>query len=160
MTRSISKAATNASAWIQLDPSECFEEYRFCKPRQEYRDLVVVMNTTEPGFRRSELYRFSEASNLSVFWDPHIQADLANSLWYSTSCLVFRDGSNVDPTVGNVCRASTDDCTAALGDPSDISWVNTSKLQGDWTIPFRPSTMTIPSDFGWNDAYSSFTVKQ
>lgn len=162
----ITWAAQHSSSWKNLTASDCFDQYMFCKPRQEYRNLVVVVDEV-PGWTRSEVYNFSgdAASNLSQFWDPQIPPDSLNSLWYSAPCRLWRYGESGVP---GICDSSTPSpyyldlpsgCSGALGEPSGVDWIATTKLQGSWTIPFRPANMTIPSSFGYDDKFSELPVK-
>lgn len=169
----ITRAAQHSSSWELLTPSDCFDEYRFCKPKQKYRDLVVVVDGV-PGWTRSEVYNFSgsAASNLSQFWDPQIPPDSLNSLWYSAPCTLWRYGSS-GASLPKICDSSdppspyTDltgltgppGCSGALGEPSGVDWIGTSKLQGDWVIPFRPANMTVPPAFGYDSRFSELPVK-
>lgn len=168
--RNVTNAAESSSTWDVLEPAECYDEYRFCKPRQKYRDLVVVVDTPS-GWNRSEVYNFNDniANNLSEFWNAHIPPDHLNSLWYSTSCSVWRliNGAT------HYCDSSTHEyverlqktrwdstgCAGALGELRGIDWVNTSKLDGSWTFSFRPDGMIIPDTFGYNDAFNDLTVQ-
>lgn len=163
-TVDITKASETSSAWKVLTPSECFAEYRFCKPRQKYRDLVVVVDNVDDGWTRSEVYDFngSPASNLSQFWDGHMDPNSTNSLWYSAQCSIWRDSS--DMRVPKYCDSSQvtqgTGCAGALGEPHGIDWLNTTELHGDWTIPFRPSGLVVPSAFGYDEQFNELTVKQ
>lgn len=166
----ITRAAQNSASWELLTPSECFEQYKFCKPRQEYRDLVVVVDEV-PGWTRSEVYNFSgsAASNLSQFWDPRIPPDSLNSLWYSAPCRLWRYGSAWSSSFPKICDSSIpvqryysthpSGCSGALGEASGVDWIGTTKLEGSWTIPFRPANMTIPSAFGYDAKFSELPVK-
>lgn len=167
----ITRAAQNSASWELLTPSDCFDQYKFCKPRQEYRDLVVVVDKV-PGWTRSEVYNFSgsAARNLSQFWDPQIPPDSLNSLWYSAPCTLYRYGDYGEASGAKICGSSSPPtpydsvtvqpgCSGALGEPSGVDWIGTTKLQGSWTIPFRPANMTIPSAFGYDAKFSELPVK-
>lgn len=167
----ITRAARNSASWELLTPSQCFEQYKFCKPRQEYRDLVVVVDEV-PGWTRSEVYNFSgsAASNLSQFWDPQIPPDSLNSLWYSAPCRLWRYTSAWDSSYPKICDSSIPvhgfysthppaGCSGALGEASGVDWIGTTKLEGSWNIPFRPANMTVPSAFGYNAKFSDLPVK-
>lgn len=162
----VTRAAQNSASWKFLAPSDCFDQFKFCRPRQEYRDLVVVVDKV-PGWTRSEVYNFSgsSASNLSQFWDPRIPPDSLNSLWYSASCQVGRYGSSwangnrVPKICGSSLPRNDYGCGGALGEPSGVDWIATTKLQGSWTIPFRPANMTVPPDFGYDAKFSELPVK-
>ena len=169
-TTNIARAAQSSSSWDLLTPSDCFEQYRFCKPKREYRDVVVVVDEV-PGWIRSEVYSFSgsTASNLSQLWDPQIPPDRLNSLWYSTPCLLWRYGGLGQGSPPGMCDSSEPPysrssslqigCSGALGEPSGVDWIDTTKLQGGWTFSFRPANMTIPASFGYDDKFSEMTVK-
>lgn len=157
------KAATASSTWDLLTPSLCFDQYRFCKPRQKYRDVVVVVDEV-PGWTRSEVYNFSgsAASNLSQFWDPQIPPDRLNSLWFSTSCSLWRYRTSTWDRP--LCDSNSDwgprtGCSGALGEPYGLDWTNTTKLQGSWNILFRPYSMEIPTSFGFNAKFNTLSVK-
>lgn len=169
-TRNVTWAAQNSSSWELLQPSDCFEQYRFCKAKREYRDVVVVVD--EPaGWTRSEVYNFngSTASNLSQFWDPQVPPDQLNSLWYTTPCQSWRRGGREQTSPAGVCdsseppysssSSSQPGCSGALGEPRGVDWIQMATLDGDWTFAFRPANMTIPAPFGYDDKYSEMTVK-
>lgn len=164
MTINIMNAYENASGWEVLTPAECFAEYRFCKPRQKYRDLVVVVDNVDNGWTRSEVYDFngSPASNLSQFWDDLVDPNSRNSLWFSAECSIWRDSS--DTRILQYCDSSREGerpgCAGALGAHNGVEWRNTTELEGNWTIPFRPSDLGVPSAFGYNEEYNDLTVKQ
>lgn len=154
----ITKAAQNSSSWGLLTPSECFDQYRFCKPRQKYRDLVIVVHEI-PGWVRSEVFNFSgsAANNLSQFWNAQIPPNDFNSLWYSTPCRAWRYGNSWEVRLPKICSSSQPGyglssslspptgCSGALGEPSGLDWINTTKLQDTWKIPFRPPPHVDPS---------------
>lgn len=166
----IAWAAQHSSSWKLLTPSDCFDEFRFCKPRQEYRDLVVVVDEVS-GWIRSEVYNFSgsAAGSLSQFWDPQIPPNRLNSLWYSAPCRLERIGSGHVFNFPWICISSlpgddllsgfSNGCSGALGDPSGVDWIDTTKLQGSWRIPFRLANMTIPTSFGFDNRFSELPVK-
>lgn len=172
-TTNVTWAAEHSSSWKYLTPSDCFDQYKFCKPRQEYRNLVVVVDEVS-GWTRSEVYNFTggAASNLSQFWDPQIPPDSLNSLWYSAPCYLWRYGSTGGSSQPKYCDSSTPPpayyssssnpppgCSGALGEPSGVDWIATTKLEGSWRIPFRPANMTIPSSFGYDAKFSELPVK-
>lgn len=181
--QNVTKAAENSTKWNYLTPRDCYDEYRFCAGRKKHRDLVVVVApAVASGWTRSQVYDFSgaAATNLSQFWDSHINTDSTNSLWFSTTCLLYREPV---PIYENSCSSwiSRDDngsstpwrnggqgqyqkstgCAGALGERGGIDWFNTTKLPttSEWTIPFRPSDFIVPSDFGYDDNYNKLTVK-
>lgn len=167
----ITKAAQNSSSWELLTPSECFDQYRFCKPKQKYRDLVVVVHEI-PGWVRSEVFNFSgsAASNLSQFWNARVPANQLNSLWYSTPCRAWRYGNSWEVRLPKICSSSQPGyglssslspptgCSGALGEPSGVDWINTTKLRDSWRIPFRPPGMSIPPSFGYNVDFNELAV--
>lgn len=166
----VARAAQNSSSWEILTPSDCFDQYRFCKPRQKYRDLVVVVDEVS-GWTRSEVYNFSgnEADALSRFWDPQIPPNRLNSLWYSTPCRLWRNGNGQDRSLPGICDSSipptadmnglSHGCSGALGEPSGVDWIGGAKLQGSWRFPFRPENMTVPSSFGYDEKFNEMVVK-
>lgn len=159
----IDKAARDSSSWDTLTPSECFDQYRFCRPRQQYRDLVVVVDE-RPGWTRSEVYNFSGSAgnNLTQFWDPQIPQNGLNSLWFSTLCRLYRYGGQGSSKICDSSDPYSDGgpgCSGALGEPSGVDWIATTELQGSWRIPFRPANMTIPSSFGYDEKFSEMPVK-
>lgn len=161
----ITKAAQNSSSWEILTPSDCFDQYRSCKPRQKYRDLIVVIDEV-PGWTRAEIYNFNgnAASNLSQFWDSRVPPNRLNSLWFSAPCRLWRDRVIFDPQdddYSRLCESSyhLSGCSGALGEPSGLDWINTTKLQGNWKIPFRSFSVDVPPSFGYNYKFNELSVK-
>ncbi|KAI6084678.1 hypothetical protein F4821DRAFT_279952 [Hypoxylon rubiginosum] len=87
----ISNAAENGSGWDILDAQSCRAEYLSCNSRSQYRDVVIVIETSTndaTGWKRNDVFNLSH--NLSQLWDAYVPPDKINSLWYSASCHITR----------------------------------------------------------------------
>lgn len=129
---SIQQTATEAFAWKNITLEECFREYKFCNPRKQHRDLVVVIDAEGQGWNRSDVFDLdiltSDQAQALKTLDEHIPPDVKNSLWVSGTCMSFRTYIN-----DNYC--SNRGCALALGE--DTYWTNTTELLGStWTINF------------------------
>ncbi|KAI1121369.1 hypothetical protein F5Y10DRAFT_288509 [Nemania abortiva] len=85
----LDSTVTDSSGWARLGPEECIGEYGQAKPRENYGDAVLIVDTQTPttiGWTRREIFNFTSPSDLSKVWDPHVPADVLNPLWYSTHC--------------------------------------------------------------------------
>ncbi|KAF3763462.1 hypothetical protein M406DRAFT_74077 [Cryphonectria parasitica EP155] len=144
------------AGWKNLTPSECFSEYRFCKPRKEYRNMTVVVDGVGPGWVRSEIFDFDTNSNLSQLWDAHIPPRVANSLWRSLSC--FNQRVPDERSSDDGCN-QYGQCAGVLGDPTAHAWVNTTTLSGSiWTIPVESFQSSYPTIYGFNQSFSHLNV--
>lgn len=163
VNQNISRTAKGASLWDRLAPQDCFAQYRFCTPRQKYRDVVVIIDSVQPGWLRSEVFHFDLSSNLAQIWDSHVPPDEANSLWFSAQCTTAFDNQRFLDQLRrgeNSYQCTGPGCAGALGEPGGITWRQTTELQGvNWTIPvFSNSSYNIPSEYGFNESFDSFNV--
>lgn len=108
----ISNAAENGSGWDILDAQSCRAEYLSCNSRSQYRDVVIVIETSTndaTGWKRNDVFNLSH--NLSQLWDAYVPPDKINSLWYSASCHITRRLK-----YDYMQRECYHDCRAVLGD--------------------------------------------
>lgn len=120
----LAATANDAGRWARLDPQECFLEYRACKSRSEYGDVLIIIcpEKNQMGWERCEVFHFDPISNLSDLYDPHILPDAVNPLWFSTLC--HTTGSNDHVFIcGNSCLKALgleqDDPFSSENVPSD-----------------------------------------
>lgn len=124
--------AEMAGTWTKLDAATCRREYLRCNPRQDFKDVVLVVNTAADedteGWTRTEVFDMgAEAAD----WDEIVPADEPNSLWFAATCEMGMQPENGP----GACRNS---CGRVLG--SEVSLVNKSEAdQVDipWVIPFQ-----------------------
>ncbi|KAI0382068.1 hypothetical protein F5Y04DRAFT_270683 [Hypomontagnella monticulosa] len=151
--QNITKAATKGINWSILDPDACRAEYTACKPRQQYRDVVVVVESSASnadGWSRREVYNLD--ADLSLTWDPYVPRNNTNSLWYSTQCTITQRAD----VVQSICE--TGDCHFIA-----VDYTNGTK-PSDWVIDFhRSSNITNHLDqqgpFGYNEKFNNLAVK-
>lgn len=148
---SIQQTATEAFGWEKITLEECFREYRFCNPRKQHRDLVVVIDAEGQGWNRSDVFHLdsltsNQAQALKTL-DEHVPPDVKNSLWVSGKCTSVR--TYIDE---NNC--GNDGCASALGETSGLYWTNTTELLGStWTINF-----SAPAAYGLNRSSNDLNV--
>ncbi|KAI0110167.1 hypothetical protein F4814DRAFT_461319 [Daldinia grandis] len=162
----ITRTARESAFWHNITSHDCREYYASCRPKNKYRDVVIVVDTkadNPEGWTRSQV--FSDPSTiLGPIWNPHIPRDDLNSLWYSTQCTTNLPTAIVFPypsdlTTG-VCIST---CGHALGLKSTTMPTNELASSGsDWIINLhRPSPCSTPNEkrFGYNDSFNSFPVR-
>lgn len=156
--QSITKAATWGSNWTILDPDACRAEYTFCKPREQYRDVVIVVESgagSAEGWSRREVFNLN--LSLSLTWDLYVPQNDTNSLWYSTQCTTIKWGGSVYLNdLGYRC------VDRGCGFISSRSTNGTKP--SDWIIVFHNSSeLRIPPDqaaaVGYNEAFNNLAVK-
>ncbi|SPO04312.1 uncharacterized protein DNG_06995 [Cephalotrichum gorgonifer] len=127
--------ASTVGTWKRLDAATCRGEYLRCNPRQDFKDVVLVVNTDGEdntlGWTRTEV--FDMGSRAAAQWDRFVPAEELNSLWFSATCEMA-----MEPGIGP--GACTNSCGRALG--SDFSLGNDSKVElmgqgATWVIPFQ-----------------------
>lgn len=160
-SQNISSTASEAHSWTSLTPEECQNEYKSCSPKQKYGDVVAVVQSrtdNATGWRRSDVFHFDPASNLSSLWDSYIPSDSINSLWYSTQCKTTRTQGSVRKR--NTC---TNTCVGALGG-GDYMFIETDAppVQTPWSFSFNPFSMNSTRQgraFGYNDGINTLEVR-
>ncbi|KAI1383081.1 uncharacterized protein F4822DRAFT_422100 [Hypoxylon trugodes] len=156
----ITKTANESKLWNNMTSQECLEEYASCKPRNKYRDVVIVVDT---GTNRSGGWMlsgvFSDPYNeLESTWEHHIPWDSLNSLWYSTQCAttlttspVFRDAKT------SIC---TNTCGWVLGLGTAYPLTNMSSTSGSvWTPPLPACDVPNKERLGYNDKFNTLSVR-
>lgn len=143
MSLELRAIAATGTTWKRLDPAKCRKKYLKCHGGQNFKDLIVVVNTagstgTTQGWTRSQV--FDLAPPAAAQWDRLVPSNSMNSLWFSTACEMVSK-----PAKGST--ACTQTCANALGihDESDItSPLNPLGGNDTWTIKFQAS----PNQFG------------
>ncbi|KAI0013844.1 hypothetical protein F4779DRAFT_638995 [Xylariaceae sp. FL0662B] len=152
-----------ASSWAYLKPQECLAEYRACKPRKQYRDVVVVVEsgTNDPtGWKRSEIFDFDPTGNLSNIWDPHVPPGSINPLWYSTQCAT-QIGMRLFGKKPGACYHS---CRNVLGlNVKELAVNEAIPPDTNWTLKFQHKPWYLPADIvkelGYNESFDNLNVK-
>ncbi|KAJ4423084.1 hypothetical protein N0V82_002213 [Gnomoniopsis sp. IMI 355080] len=169
INRSLKTTAKEAQNWTSLTVEACYNEYRFCQPKNNYRNVVVVVAAENLGWKRRDVYAFNRTNTTLTHtwdeWDAHIPPDTTNSLWFSAMCTNVRVSDQ-----GNNNECEYGQCAGALGDPEFTAWANTSSLpSSNWTIPFiSPSLPTFSdeiyfpavnfSQYGFNESFNDLSV--
>ncbi|KAI1453461.1 hypothetical protein F4805DRAFT_478379 [Annulohypoxylon moriforme] len=164
VNHNITNTATESQNWYNMTPHACREEYGSCKPKKEYRDVVIVVDTgtdNPNGWTRSQV--FSDPHNdLGAVWDSHIPRNDINSLWYSAQCMSWMPTSNIALDANSIYCGNT--CWFALGiDESDLV-SNAAFSEPNWTITAQESYMpscvaTEQQKLGYNDKFNTLNVK-
>lgn len=157
INQSITATAGEASNWKNLTLEECYTEYRFCQPKKQYRDVVVVVAAEGFGWQRSEVFDFNRTDTSLTQtwqdWDTHIPPDTKNSLWFSAQCVNARYSD--DSLSDGACEAGLQ-CAGALGDPHGTAWTETSQMpDSTWVIPFNRSLWSMYGDIYWQASVSA-----
>ncbi|KAI1277435.1 hypothetical protein F5Y07DRAFT_362955 [Xylaria sp. FL0933] len=110
--RKIASVAEESHSWTFLSAEKCYLEYVSCNPRNDYGDVVMILDsaTSQGGWARSDVFTFDPSSNLSMRWDKYVPPNVINSLWFSAECRTTREKSPTGKT--DHC---TNTCLGALG---------------------------------------------
>lgn len=155
--QNITWTAANAGEWNVLHPNACRAEYLSCKPRSQYRDVVLVIESgtgNAVGWSRQEVFNLTQ--DLSLLWDAYVPQKNINSLWYSTQCKTTKElwGKDCENTCGYALGSQVNIPQGLMDDSTPLNWVvsfqNLSQLQ----IP--PGQEAA---FGFNYEFSNLTVK-
>lgn len=141
--QSIVSTAQQAPTWNNLTVEQCWKEYRFCTPKKQYGNLVLIVEAGgDLGWTRSQVVNFNQTSSNDFWadwttWDLNVPPNATNSLWYYAICSNSRYPTSGFENADPAC-ASTYQCGGALGDPSAEAWVNTEEFAnyGAWEISF------------------------
>ena len=131
------ETASTARMWTRLDAATCRREYLRCNTKQEFKNVVLVVNAAgngpTEGWTRAEVFNTgSETGD----WDEFVPADELNALWFSATCELA-----MNPETGP--DACTNSCGRALG--SEISRDDdreVNELESTWIIPFQERQTT------------------
>lgn len=158
VNQGIANATRTAATWENMTIQDCFSEYRFCRPMQKYRDVVVVVEGVGSGWMRSEVFNLGMESNYTQtweIWDEHIPPNATNSLWFSAACFNTRYADGIRSI--SSC-STTYYCAAGLGDPLGKASADTTTLTGStWTIPFQ-SQQLVPAEYDFNQTFNDLNV--
>lgn len=105
--RTIDSTVHDAKQWVRLAPDECISEYGQAKPRQEYGDALLIVDTqtqSRIGWARNEIFNLTSPNDVKI-WDPHVPADALNPLWYSTHCRATKFWYFLDDLGNSNCNA-------------------------------------------------------
>lgn len=81
---SLQRLAREAGGWKRLSPSECRSAYLYSKGIRGYGDVVIVVDSPEPGgWKRGDVFSGNETFD-RVWDDIGIPADASNSLWHDS----------------------------------------------------------------------------
>ncbi|KAI0972139.1 hypothetical protein F4678DRAFT_479105 [Xylaria arbuscula] len=154
-----SATATSASYWHRLSAQECQAEYLACKPRQEYGDVVIVVESnisiSKNGWTRSEVFNFQDG-NLSSFWDPRIPPNNINPLWFSAQCSIRQRVYEMDMIILG-CDST---CSLALGQTdTKIPVEYVAPASSTWQLAFQHSKLQLPLKYGYQDQYDILSVQ-
>ncbi|KAI0101532.1 hypothetical protein GGR51DRAFT_331731 [Nemania sp. FL0031] len=156
--RNINLVATEAGSWDFLDATSCQTEYLSCKPRTEYGDVVVIIDSDgAAGWTRSEVFDLEPIANITSHWDAVVPPAKMNSLWFSAQCTTKRDPQNT----GAMC---TNTCIGALGKNHSVFRIqDVPSVQEPWSFAFFPPVRLYnQSLFGegviLNDTYNDLLV--
>ncbi|KAI2463253.1 hypothetical protein F4781DRAFT_133484 [Annulohypoxylon bovei var. microspora] len=162
--QNITNTATESKGWYNITPKACREEYGSCKPKRQYRDVIIVVDTgtdNPDGWTRSQVFR-DPHNDLGPVWDSHIPRNDINSLWYSTQCMSYMPTSVVAIHTNTLLCINT--CRMALGiKPSDLN-SNMVVSESNWTIAAQESYMPScvnanQQELGYNNKFSALNVK-
>ncbi|KAK8108190.1 uncharacterized protein PG998_010203 [Apiospora kogelbergensis] len=171
--------------WDHLSSKECRREYCSCSSRQNYGDVIVIVDAgpNRDGWIRAEVYADpqDDLPNLTkTNLDQHIPRDDLNSLWYYTQCTHHKRPSDTleDVSCEEPSHGDNAVCSGALGyywdrmqhNPRGI-WQADALREYDqnmmksseeaWSIMFKNRTgpfSTIEQKLGYNDSFSTLSV--
>ncbi|KAI1214170.1 uncharacterized protein F4807DRAFT_117353 [Annulohypoxylon truncatum] len=160
----ITNTAIESGSWHNMTPHACREEYGSCKPRKQYRDVVIVVDTgtdNPDGWTRSQV--FSDPHNdLGPVWDSHIPRNDINSLWYSTQCVNYLPTSVI--AIDGDTLVCGNSCWFTLG-MTRLDLLSNATFSGpDWTITaqesYMPSCVSVEQQkLGFNKTFNALNVK-
>ncbi|KAI0893807.1 hypothetical protein F4806DRAFT_503919 [Annulohypoxylon nitens] len=163
--RNITNTAIESKYWHNMTPNACREEYGSCKPKNKYRDVIIVIDTDTDnpnGWTRSQV--FSDPHNdLAPLWDSHVPLNDVNSLWYSTHCTNYLPTAVISFDAYTLACGNT--CRFALGISGSDLRSNTVFSSPNWTISLPnhyipPSCLTAKQQrLGYNNTFDVHNVK-
>ncbi|KAI1467601.1 uncharacterized protein F4812DRAFT_402269 [Daldinia caldariorum] len=164
--RNITKTANESKYWQNITSSDCRKYYASCRPKEKYRDVVIVVDTqvdNPGGWTRTQVFR-DPSDVLGLIWDLHMPIDDLNSLWYSTQCSVKLPTAFVYPDQADLSTAyCINSCGRALGFKSEAIPTNQSASpEAEWILNLhRPSPCSVSNEkrFGYNDTFNHFPVR-
>lgn len=164
--QNITSTATESRRWHNITARDCRAEYASCKPRKQYRDVVIMVDTgarSPAGWTRSEVFS-DPHEELGPTWDSHVPGDDTNSLWYSTRCSTNVPMNPI--SFGSGTMYCIHNCILALGMGIGGLLTNMSDpLESNWTIPFNnPDILSACNthrneELGFNVRFDTFNVK-
>ncbi|KAI0376273.1 hypothetical protein F5Y04DRAFT_273865 [Hypomontagnella monticulosa] len=126
----------NSKYWYNITAQDCLAEYASCKPKRNYRDVVIVVDTgtdNPDGWTQSEVFDGSFDSLGSTRISPMPPDDL-NSLWFSAQCATYLPTAPVktEDQRAAICIA-TCGLALGLGNTGLLTNISSSSTSG-WTI--------------------------
>ncbi|GAW23222.1 hypothetical protein ANO14919_127730 [Xylariales sp. No.14919] len=117
---------TSANNWDRLSPQRCRDEYQTGKAKQQYRDVVIIV---DPGTNNGTGW-------LEVDDSYHSSASMINSLWFSARCANWKsfDTRRLD---------NRNTCAGLLGLRHLYGW-----LDLDWQL-YQSGGNKAPDTPGW-----------
>ncbi|KAI8963300.1 hypothetical protein F5Y11DRAFT_365301 [Daldinia sp. FL1419] len=164
--QNITKTAKKSLSWHNLTSQECREHYASCRPKNRYRDVVIVADThvsSPGGWSRSQV--FNDPHNiLGPSWDSHIPPNDLNSLWYSTQCT-----TNLPTAIGfpHYPDATTAYCLSSCGRvlgfrSTAIATTEPNHPEPGWEISLHNPSQCDTIDkkqLGYNNVFDSLPVR-
>ncbi|KAI1476650.1 hypothetical protein F4774DRAFT_420586 [Daldinia eschscholtzii] len=156
------KAAATGRNWTFMDPLTCYIEYTACEPKNQYRDVVVVIDSgtsNKDGWIREEVFNIT--GGLSLWWDAYVPRNATNSLWFFDQCSTTRDPYHPDKTCFYNCSdhifaSSEKNYQFGIHEASSPNWELSWKYFHYRQIYPRPYNY---SDYTFNERFSHMTVK-
>ncbi|KAI0848973.1 hypothetical protein F5Y00DRAFT_269901 [Daldinia vernicosa] len=149
----IKKAATDGSSWKPMDPPTCYAEYTTCKPRNQYRDVVMVVDSgtnNTKGWTRGEAFKFP--LNTSLWWDKYVPRNETNSLWHTSQCALIEQAEPEDRSCHTRCDYSI------IPPLTQFNLYNVNKTSpSHWTV--FPSYQERDPAYRVNDKLIFMTIK-
>lgn len=163
--RNITNTANESGRWHNITARDCLVEYASCKPRKQFRDVVIVVETgaeSLDGWTRSQVFS-DPHDELGPIWDSHVPRDDINSLWYSTQCTVNQPTSAIIYDAGTM--GCINRCALALGMDLGGQLTNISApSESNWTITFNNPDISAcnaaqDTELGFDNTFDTFNVK-
>lgn len=137
----LQNTSSNARAWRRLDAATCRKEYLRCNPEQEFKDVVLVINTageeTTEGWTRREVFGGDDRTN---DWDNFVPDNGLNSLWFAATCELGMRPENGPDACANSCgRVLGSKVNLENNDEAD-------RAEENWVIPFQDRETDLAGD--------------
>ncbi|KAI1480188.1 hypothetical protein F4774DRAFT_379962 [Daldinia eschscholtzii] len=160
----ITKTANESKLWENITSHNCREYYASCRPKNIYRDVVIVVDTqvdSPGGWTRSQI--FSDPSDvLGPIWNPYMPPNDLNSLWYSSQC-----NTHLPTAIAFESDLRTACCLSSCARTLGFWWKGiltneSASPESEWILNLHESSRcSIPNEkkFGYNDTFNSFPVR-
>lgn len=173
--QNLARAAEEAVNWDRLSAKDCFSQYTKCGTRDEFQDVVVVVESSE-GWMPSKLYdmeatlgdtfwnidedirsintSLSRNSNYGSLWDIFMPPERVNDLWFFALCYDIwsfpntRYEDNNGGSCSNQCAGALNGFMESTAGKWQLNGFNTTYLTKSGIgdhLP-RPHLLDEPSD--------------